>query len=456
MHERMHSPKTIYKEPPPEQEEEVNEEESYFTCKRCFKVFSSKYNLKNHMKSHGVNVPPTRSPSKTGKLKTYWCDVCHQACQGYLQLQKHKESHRLENIDEFNEMMEMNEIPELMEMDMTVDEDGEYYDDDNQSELVEMPHLSEEVEIIEVQKTHPLVCDICGQAFTSKLHLNKHKEKHDEELPPTQKHTYVYCKYCKIPFVNVAKLNEHMQYEHDEVPGKPKVKQAQKGQRFPCNLCKKVFDTSGALCSHQGWHKRVKVNERSKVLYKQPVNNIPKQAPKFACKNCPQTFINDTALQIHILEAHRNINATILPPRCNSCDLDFESQAAFDKHNQLHKIVEKQQQKERDNQRDQKSFPCKSCNMVFSRVDSLSIHTRQHHKEKSMQGHHVCPVCDRVFERPQALSTHVKIHDRDNYFPANPKPAKIQKQFKYSCSICNKGFDLPKDLRQHIFTMHPF
>lgn len=445
MHERMLNPIVTMENN--EEEDHVDEEESYFTCKRCFKVFSSKYNLKNHMKSHGVNVSPSRSPTKSGKSKTYWCDICHQACHGWAQLQKHKEDHRLENIDEFNEMMEMNEIPDMMEMDMCV-EDEEI---NGENGIAGLPALSEEVEIIEVQKPQAHVCDICDQVFASKIALKKHKEKHDEELPPTQKHTYVYCKYCKIPYINVAKLNEHMQIEHDEIPGRPKFKPAPRTQKFPCNLCKKVFDTSGALCSHQGWHKRVRVGEKSKVLYKQALTQIPKQAPKFSCKICPQTFINDTALQIHILETHRNINTTVLPPRCNACDLDFDTQAAYDKHNQLHKIVEKQQK-----EKEQKSFPCKSCNMVFNRVDALSIHTRQFHKEKNQQGHHVCPVCDRVFERPQALSTHVKIHDRDYYFTSNPKPPKVQKQHKYSCSICHKGFDLPKDLRQHIFSTHPF
>lgn len=182
---------------------------------------------------------------------------------------------------------------------------------------------------------------------------------------------------------------------------------------------------------------------------------MPKPSQSFACHNCPMHFTNDTALQIHILEVHRNVNAIIVPPRCNPCDTDFETQAAYEKHMQFHKIIEKKQAPR------PKAFPCKHCPASFNNVELLHTHFKQYHRDPSQPGH-MCPVCNRVFERPQALATHIKIHGRDHVSQKLNKPApkqappKVAKKFLYSCSICHIGFNVPKELRNHIISAHPF
>lgn len=87
----------------PRSKSHLNEDgESYFTCRKCYKVFSSKSNLKCHMKSHQKNAS-IRSPPGAGKQlkqQVFWCDVCHIACRGYEELQKHKMEHDDENMPE--------------------------------------------------------------------------------------------------------------------------------------------------------------------------------------------------------------------------------------------------------------------------------------------------------------------------------------------------------------------
>lgn len=399
------TPKSM-KAPPSDEDQE--EAESYHTCKRCFKVFSSKYNLKNHMKCHGINLSPSRSQSKNNKQ--VWCDVCHQACPSPAELEVHKREHENENMGEI---------------------------------------ITEEDEEIELVKPQIYVCDLCDQHLMSKAALRKHKEQHAEELTKmSRKADYVFCKYCKIPFSDNEALNEHMIDEHDETLINPRMKESQ-NKRYPCNYCRKTFDTAGALCSHQGWHKRGKAEKQLRMqekLFKKMSNNVAKPVPSvpiFQCHRCNAEFSNDTALQIHILEKHRNVNATVVLPRCTQCNVEFDSTEAYDKHKQLHLIVEKK--------KEMKQHPCKYCSSAFSRSDTLTAHVKQHHREFFAK-HFKCHVCDRLFEKQNALTIHLKTHERQRLLGQPPKP--LPKGL--SCSICQIVFSDSKELRNHVFTAHPF
>lgn len=393
-----------------------NDSESYHTCKRCFKVFSSKYNLKNHMKSHGINISPSRTQNKL--TKQVWCDICHQPCQGLAELQKHKEEHKNEE-----------NMPEMSKQD------------------------------IQEKKTAVIfACDICDQGFSTKAALKKHKESHVNDLettPVLQRPKYVYCKHCKIPFSHTSTLAEHMLKEHDEVVNvKPKKKE--QVTKYPCTFCKKTFDTAGALCSHQGWHKRGNVDKHWKVpsdtkeedeeieeMSESEESEPEASTSQFSCNRCGASFTNDTALQIHILEKHRNVNATVVLPRCAPCNVEFESSEAYEKHKQLHMIVEKK--------KDLKQFKCNYCTSAFSRSDTLTAHVKQHHSEFFTR-QFKCHVCERIFEKQNALTIHLKVHERHKATGIPPKS--LPKGL--SCSICQIVFQDSKQLRSHIFTSHPF
>lgn len=391
-----------------EASDEDNDAESYHTCKRCFKVFSSKYNLKNHMKSHGVNASPSRAQSKLTKL---WCDICHQPCQGNIELLKHKEEHKKEN----------------------------------------MPLVENEDEFGERKVSRIFTCRVCDEDFPSKVLLKKHKESHQDQQKQQQQQQrvkYVYCRYCKISFSQKSTLAEHMLNEHEEILHvKPRKDRAAK---FCCNFCTKVFDTAGALCSHQGWHKRTNVDKHwrtEKVINRKESKSDAETAStssRFRCDRCGLTFGNDTALQIHILEKHRNVNATVVLPRCSTCSADFESSEAYEKHKQLHLIVE-------DKKKELKQFPCSYCNSAFSRSDTLNAHVKQHHNEYFLR-QFKCHVCERIFEKQNALTVHLKVHERHKVTGIHPKP--LPKGL--SCSICQIVFQDSKQLRGHIFSAHPF
>lgn len=387
-----------------------DDEESYHTCKRCFKVFSSKYNLRNHMKCHGINInASSRSSTKTGKIiKTYWCNICHQACPGYSELQDHKREHLKSKVS--NE-----------------DEEAE----------------------VEDKKPFTFECNECSLTFATSFALARHQEKHIKKHESSQQLVSVYCKYCKVPFPSVSDLNEHMDKDHSDMASKPKVQTP--GTKHTCKLCKKVFDNSGALSSHQGWHKRVKFNRvrAQEQLVKSMAKRgnksyTPESTESFPCPTCSMEFSSDPSLQIHILEVHRNINATLLLMKCNSCKMSFEKKSAYDIHMQLHKQVES---------KTPKAFPCKYCPAGFSKSEGLTLHMKQQHKDRI---EFRCQQCNRLFDKQNALTVHLKMHERQRLAGETASPKPIHNKNIYFCSICDLGFAIAKDLRNHVVTAHPF
>ncbi|KAJ8980920.1 hypothetical protein NQ317_011561 [Molorchus minor] len=400
-------------------------EESYHTCKRCFKVFSS-------------------SPSNKKVVKKITCDVCHLTFINNEALAKHISEHHNQEAS-------------------AVDKEAD--------------GLGNKVPFI-------FTCDVCVMTFTTKIALKKHKEEHAQEAKigivqkPVQKNK-VYCKYCKISFPSILNLTKHMHTEHDET-AKPKTFK-EKSRHFGCNICKKVFITASALSTHMG--KPAKILKENKLIDKLAnsvkIKSEPIEPPQFQCTTCLAELPNDTALQVHILEKHRSVSAIMLIPRCNICNQDFSNQDEYETHKRLHDFLERQKQqgqqmldiKDIESQSKQsvtkesvkmpiagqpkfaKGFPCKYCTAAFSRTDTLTAHIRQYHPE-FVQTEFKCTQCDRVFDKQNSLSIHLKVHEKQRSSVANvvstsPKPM-------FSCSICSMGFQLPKDLRAHTISAHPF
>ncbi|CAG9815371.1 unnamed protein product [Phaedon cochleariae] len=422
------------------------DEESYHTCKKCFKVFSSKYNLKCHMKCHGINL---LSPSSKKSPKKPCCNVCQRIFNTAAEVSEHKAIH-------------------------------------HKSE--EMPILHKELEAA-INGPVVFTCDVCVMTFSTKIALKKHKETHLQEGKKSSRiQSQLSCKYCKITFDSIVALTKHMHIEHEET-AKPKANKMKDvaGSGYSCELCKKTFQTVSALNTHIGWHKRdpasgsVKVMRNQKMMKKIADSVNVKQEtieiPKFQCATCLAELPNDTALQVHILEKHRSVSAIMLIPRCNTCNKDFSTQDEYETHKRLHDFLERQKQHEQNLllQRQEavspkmeppilplqkvtspvtkpgKSYPCKYCNAGFSRSDTLGAHVRQHHKEYVLT-EFKCHQCDRVFDKQNSLSIHLKVHEKQRAVPMAVSPSKPL----FSCSICNMGFNLPKDLRAHTITAHPF
>ncbi|CAH1969529.1 unnamed protein product [Acanthoscelides obtectus] len=407
-------------------------QEEYHTCPHCSKVFGSKSNLKNHMKTH---------------QQGYTCGVCKDVFGTTEELLQH------------NMIEHPGDAMSLLETEIKQEPDEEM--------------------VMQRQPYIVYTCDVCVATFESKHALMRHKEMHAQEMaqqPATSKS--VFCKYCKIQFDSVISLAKHMHLEHGESskPKQMKIKEANPGRKFTCSICNKSFHTQNALSTHIGWHRRGTNDSNTKVskVIQQVARDIPRavplpqmrvqNAPSFRCHTCSGEFPNNTALQVHILEKHRSSNSISLVPRCNPCDKDFKSHEEYEKHKRFHDFLERQKQAEQQQQQAMmqqqqeqmasvhntsgKNFPCKYCNAGFSRSDTLGIHMRQHHKEY-VPTEFKCNYCERIFDKQNSLSIHLKTHEKQRLANVPSKPV-------FSCSICNMGFEMPKELRAHTISAHPF
>lgn len=445
------------------------DEESYHTCKRCFKVFGTKGKLKEHMKCHGINV---KSSKKSRKVL---CDLCHVALENREALARHKAEEHSEELDG---------MPTLTS-EMNVDEDSQ--DTDN----TDIP-----LGVI-------YACDVCENTFSSKPELRTHKETH---YKTKIKNPALYCKYCKTFFESVNELTKHLHLEHNE-SAKPKVLKGYKGKgkddpnkAFKCPICGKGFATLGAMTTHTGWHKRAsnniqqvkntpkgdaaaKLAKREKAIKKIAAAAVckpePLDIPEFQCSTCFMELPNDTALQIHVLEKHGNLDALMLVPRCDTCNQDFTSQEEYETHKRFHVFLERQKRHEQGQgmqtpiiqsvqsvlepaQPSPKKFACNWCNSVFSRNDTLNSHIKNHHREH-VKTEFECHHCNRIFDKQNSLTIHLKVHQKQRNAVAaaaavgNSGNASMGSNGKvYVCSLCNMGFSFPKDLRMHTINAHPF
>lgn len=444
--------------------EHQEEDESYHTCNRCFKVFGTRGKLKDHMKSHGINSSKPGPKLGFKKDRKLLCDLCHVAVENKEALDLHK-----------------------------IEEHGD--------ELDGMPMLRNEMEEDEGKTPVVYTCDVCVETFDSKSELRTHKEEHQEPILVSKtKISTIYCKYCKIAFNSINELTKHMHVQHGE-SAKPKVTKekptADGSKQFKCSVCGKGFATHGAMTAHFGWHKRTANNAASeantphgtaeakfvkkakllkKVVQAAANKQEPIKPPEFQCTTCFMELPNDTALEIHILEKHGNLDALMLVPRCDTCNQDFSTQAEYETHKRFHDFLNRQKRHEEQLQTQQhiqtpiiqsvqsvsespqgtsKKFPCSWCNSVFSRSDTLNTHIKNNHKEH-VKTEFECPHCDRVFEKQNSLSVHLKVHEKQKAVATATIVGNGVGSKVYSCSICSQGFSFPKDLRMHTINAHPF
>ncbi|KAL1494305.1 hypothetical protein ABEB36_009924 [Hypothenemus hampei] len=400
-------------------------DESYHTCNKCFKVFATKGRLKEHLKSHGIFNKGLKKGRKV------LCDLCHIALDSPEELQQHKN------------------------------------EEHNEEDMLDIVYA----------------CNICDEICESKEQLAQHKTAHESKPKSNSKNFY--CQYCKVHFESLNELTKHMHKQHDE-SAKPKAGKVKPNTENSnsCKICGKCFASHNALSTHTGWHKRLsnkmassstsKVEKRQKIfekLYTPTSKKEPIDFPEYQCSTCLVELPNDTALQIHMLEKHGDLDSSMLVPRCDICNQDFTSEDEYEKHKRFHEFLERQKRHDQEMrtpiiqhvqsvfegaENGSKRFPCDWCSSAFSRQDTLNTHIKHYHKEH-MKTEFPCTFCRRVFNKQSSLTRHLIIHQRPDVDSGSSVGTTSQSGAKvYVCSLCNMSFNYPKDLRTHTINAHPF
>lgn len=196
-----------------------------------------------------------------------------------------------------------------------------------------------------------------------------------------------------------------------------------KDKIFKCDICQKLYKHMKGLKHHTKIHDDIKSSK---------------------CGFCPETFIHYSSKVLH----ERRIHTKLKPYKCsNGCDnRTFFSKAELNLHNQrFHSLI--------------KPFQCKHCSKSFSVKNDLVKHIPIH----SSVLPHICDVCGKQYLRDTSLKIHKRTHDSDmqSAFPCKLcdlafskrhilwKHVRDNHHFDHTCEFCGKKFATADNLRKH-------
>ncbi|KAK3858572.1 hypothetical protein Pcinc_035244 [Petrolisthes cinctipes] len=241
-------------------------------------------------------------------------------------------------------------------------------------------------------------CEICGFLCSSPFNLETHRMKHMDDKPYK-------CELCEKTFVRRDFLDNHMELVH-------------KNKRSKCEVCGKLFSRKDVLKRHLAVH-----------------NN-----QTYDCEICGKKFTRKDRLATHrkIHKLHRNF-------KCSMCPASFARSCVLSKHEKIHKIKEQ----------------CKVCCKFLPSKLKLEAHMALHEKHNTDNnssngdtgGMVKCEICDKTLSSKDILMKHLrKIH---NKYPPNVKKVEVvEREKKFVCHWCSKGFTRSCNLNAHLLRAH--
>ena len=395
-------------------------------CDVCFKPFAKLYNLKVHV---------TTIHDREKRFKCEFCDKCFS-----------QKSHQVRHVDSFH---------------------------------------------IKGYKTFKFACAICNKKFEEKVYLDNHKGKFHSQI------SVFTCDLCGKCFNHETDFHWHKNVVHKNETGD--FKKVQK-KTVECETCFKIFSTKGHLEEHvRAVHDKVKNFEcdvclmtfykrwnwkthitsvhvkEKKTRYvdkikcdicdfyftttfdlKVHVQNIHNEEKTFECDSCGKSFAQKCQLQSHTRKEHimdgiRGDEKT----NCESCSLTHctEHSLKLNDHpiNNSNDMESKPIPKPKNFKEEKANlvnhtyefnsqlsvFTCDLCNKCFNNENDFHWHKNDFHKKKKKVKKVQCDICFKTFTRKQHVKRHKnKIHHGHGIF---------------KCDSCEKDFVFKEDLDLHQF-----
>ncbi|XP_042190321.1 PR domain zinc finger protein 15 [Callorhinchus milii] len=318
-------------------------------CPVCGKIFSCRSNMNKHLLTHGD--------------KKYTCEICGRKFYRVDVLRDHTHVH-FKDIPLMNEQQREQFISKLgitaEETEDTSDGAGEpiphkYSCKKCQATFAKgsqyLKHL------MEIHKEKGYGCTICNRRFALKATYHAHMVIHWEELPDTDP--------------NVQK------YIH------------------PCDICGRIFNSTGNLERHKIIHTGVKSH---------------------TCEQCGKSFARRDMLKEH-MRVHDNVRDYL----CAECGKGMKTKHALRHHMKLHKGI--------------KEYECKECHRKFAQKVNMLKHYKRHTGVKDF----MCELCGKTFSERNSMENHKLLHT-------------VGKQ--WTCSVCEKKFVTEYMLYKHVQLTH--
>ncbi|TKS90222.1 WD repeat domain phosphoinositide-interacting protein 3 [Collichthys lucidus] len=237
-------------------------------------------------------------------------------------------------------------------------------------------------------------CKVCGKVVSHAKFLERHMNRHSEELPFS-------CPTCKRFYKSLRYLQQH------RCTSLTKAKPGRKAKEQETAAEEGEQSSSGVPCEATG--------------DEQPTDNMS-QDPDYS----PSTEHSSREEEIESPDGNKSIIEG--PFYCPHCSVEFKCKQTFRFH--LRNICYNEQQVDPEKPEDLKHcFQCDECDKAFKYKSTLDSHKQTHNPL-------YCEVCMKLVRDPEALAMHKVSHT------------------PFQCNQCEENFPVFKALHKHYIDVH--
>ncbi|XP_030833737.1 uncharacterized protein LOC764375 isoform X2 [Strongylocentrotus purpuratus] len=456
---------------------------STFVCKICSVPFSNQIMLTKHVRQdHGglqrdvINLGGRRIIRETGHDKKFCCDQCDQRYKRPSELEKHLRRHALgfirpqegftPSVIKQEEDVEVNveTMEESYEENLPLRDDAEQT---NELSEVEVPSTSTSSwnmtagripvhnRTNKSDRARPFVCQTCGFAFMTVIHLRKHTRLHKVA------HTKPFvCKICTLGYTRLLDYHRHCNVVHPWGKGKGH----QDGVR--CPRCKEKFENKSDLVEHlekqsckfvddlpevetnlQGGDGTEEMNTASAAV--EGVEGEESAATTAAatrqgfsnkhlvCPICSYQFLARPHLETH-MKNHDNWENQ--PFRCERCQIGYSTKQHLSKHVNMNiQCIKLAREKERKKKLDEQNNTMTTSSTEFNA--ELGEMAQPQMSRSGKLKRHICQYCKKGFVKRGQLRFHLELHK-----PSPDRP--------HVCAKCGMGYKTLSNYAKHMKWEH--